>query len=748
MVDFSYKMFLLFGCSLATATARAGDVTATGPEAFQEPLEQPSESAPSVNLRASLYLLGKGSPLAGVQVMVDELVATTGEDGSFEIRGLSEGVHLVRLADPSLEMSPLTVETRDGELLDLELWAFARDESRDLLGTYRRSRSQVISRSLSDEEIRSTPGTLGDPIRALQNVPGVVRTPLDAGWLLVRGGAPEDTGCFLDGIQLPLLFHFLGVNSVIHPALVGRVDFYPGGYDVRYGRATAGVLDMNSRPIQPGTRQVQAGADLVDASVFMQVPIGQKGGFAAALRRSYLDGVLSAVASQGWLGLSEGSQDIAPRFWDWQARLDRPHFSVMALGYTDMLDAPLFDSSQLMELRMGTQRLHARGDMPLGNRRLEVSGHLAVDWQNLDQDTYKERWQQLLAGTRLEIPDTGTGELGWWAGLDVESGNYTVNTETMADAQAIGAEALFASFDPYLDLRLGDDPSITVGSRLETLFVSQQLLRAMPSPRIRFNASVTDWLLLRTSSGVYHQWPPLKETVALPAGPYLELERAYSGDIGAIAHWSRFSFEADLFGRKLENVTMEEDDGTLAQARGLAYGAETWTRWASGNWKGWISYTYSRSLRQEEPGELYEPHVYDQPHYLVMVASWELPRQWTVAGRFRYGSGFPRDPEINYAYDILLQHNRCLADTSLNADTGACPDAESERLQAFHSLDLKFSRRFLFHHWVLDAYLDIWNIYNRRVAEPVITGSIQVNSTYSFGLPILPVIGVKAIFNP
>jgi hypothetical protein len=70
----------------------------------------------------------------------------------------------------------------------------------------------------------------------------------------------------------------------------------------------------------------------------------------------------------------------------------------------------------------------------------------------------------------------------------------------------------------------------------------------------------------------------------------------------------------------------------------------------------------------------------------------------------------------------------------------------SGRLAAFHQLDVRFDKTFLFQRWILKAYLDITNIYNNP--------NVELNqANYDFtrraaltGLPIIPSFGIRAEF--
>src|SRR4051812_7899053 len=64
---------------------------------------------------------------------------------------------------------------------------------------------------LDTQEIRDLPGAGNDALRALQSLPGVARTPFGLGGLALRGTAPRDTKVYLDGIEVPLLYHFGGL---------------------------------------------------------------------------------------------------------------------------------------------------------------------------------------------------------------------------------------------------------------------------------------------------------------------------------------------------------------------------------------------------------------------------------------------------------------------------------------------------------------------------------------------------------
>jgi len=683
---------------------------------------------PPVNVDGVVRYAGAGeAPAVGVLVSVAGQSTRTDEAGRFAFRAVPDGAQVLRVLTegPALVAdSPFTLAT--GGAVHLELWARAPEAPPGVIGVYRRERDEVVRRTITAEELRTLPGTMGDPLRAISNLPGAVRTPLDAGWLLVRGGDPRDTGVYIDGARVPLIYHLGGFTSVVHPAFVDRVDFYPGGQSARYGRATAGAVDLLTRP-RPAKLEARAGANIVLASAYAAVPIGEKAAVSAAVRRSYLDGVLGLIP-----GVTAEQAKIAPRFWDWQARADYGPASVFGLGYVDTIDAST-GTGDAAQVSVETHRIH-------GSLRLEVLGkpllikpnyayeHYRLRIGALDRDQQQERNG---GGGRIELADDGEGRFGWSVGADTSFEWFGME---------LNEQQLYAHLDSpdvYADVRIGETIRAVLGVRLDTLFVSRQLPRAAPSPRVSVVVPIGDIVTLVGDAGLYHQPPPSDMLIGPPEGSSLELEQSYGGGGGVRLDYGPWQIGVDAYSRTIPRITAYEEDGSLGQIEGQASGLEAMVRYSTTRLSGWVSYSYASSQRREDADDAWDPSTYDQPHTLVAVATADLGKRWTLGGRWRYASGFPisGDEELE-AYDVLL-----LKSVALEPDRFG-------RTEPFHALDLKISKQAQYKHWRLEYYLDVQNVYNRRVAEPVISGVWEAygTQTYGFGLPVLPILGIEAVF--
>ncbi len=701
------------------------------PVAVYVPVEV-AVAPPPIAVEGIIRLAGGDLPAVGLLVTCGGQSMTTGDDGRFAFRGVPLGEQTLTVTATTVKVEDQRFAVTADEVVHLELWARAPQNDLGIVGVYRKERDEVVRRSISAEELRTLPGTMGDPLRAISNLPGAVRTPLDAGWLLVRGGDPRDTGVYIDGTRVPLIYHIGGFTSVVHPGMVDRVEFYPGGQSARYGRATAGAVDLLTRK-RPEELEIRAGANIVLAGGYVAVPIGKKAAVSAAFRRSYLDAVLNVIP-----GITQEQANIAPRFWDYQFRGDYDNASVFGLGYVDTLDASAAGGERAV-IETSTHRLHGSAKYTVFGKTVMFKPYYAYELNKLTIDSL-EREQTLQkngGGGRLELQDAGEGMFGWSLGADMSFDWFTM--QFSGQQGKITRSAHLDSPDGYVDVRIGEKIRAVVGVRVDTLLVTGQLPRVAPSPRGSLSVPIGEYVTLLADGGLYHQPPPAEMMIGPPEGSALLLEQSYGGGGGARFKYGNWEVGLDAYGRKITRMTSYEKDGSLGQIEGDAAGLEAMVRYSDSRVSGWVSYSYSSSQRREEPTDLLHPSNYDQPHSLVAVGAVNLGKNWTLGARFRFASGFAiSDEELVEAYDILAAESKTLL-----------PD-QFGRTEPFHALDLKISKKAEYRQWRLEYYLDVQNVYNRRVAEPLISGVWEAygTQTYGYGLPVLPILGIEAIVAP
>src|SRR5262249_23620869 len=139
------------------------------------------------------------------------------------------------------------------------------------------------------------------------------------------------------GVEVPLLYHFFGLRSVITPDIVSGLALYPGGYAANYGRAVGGVVDVTLRDPQRDGLHGYFSLDPVDGALLLEGPLGKKTSFLLAARRSWLDATFPPLVPISPLNFT-----LAPRYYDSQLIFrheltSRDTLTLLAFGSDDAL---------------------------------------------------------------------------------------------------------------------------------------------------------------------------------------------------------------------------------------------------------------------------------------------------------------------------------------------------------------------------------------------------------------------------
>ena len=151
------------------------------------------------------------------------------------------------------------------------------------------------TKSLDQAQFLTVPGANGDPVKAVQNLPGVNRASAFSSQVIIEGSSPNDTRYDIDNQNVPLIFHFGGLSSVIIPEAIDHVDYLSAGFGPEFGQSTAGLVNLFVK--DPETDRVHGFAymDFFNAGGLIQGPINDHSSFLFGIRQSYIGFVLGAV---------------------------------------------------------------------------------------------------------------------------------------------------------------------------------------------------------------------------------------------------------------------------------------------------------------------------------------------------------------------------------------------------------------------------------------------------------------------
>jgi len=753
----------------ATPEPAGSTVETTGPP--PAPARKPVLSLSGVLLERGTRALVVGATVTiyrGEGEAAEGFEATTDDAGRFQFFDLAPGEWKIQAEQSGYIPFKTTEVAAKGEVVEVKYYIERGSYNPyDVTIEAERPRKEVNRRTLQASEIERVPGTLGDPVLVIENLPGVARAL--GGQIIVRGSGPQDTGIFIDGSTVPLIYHFGGLKSVLPANVIESVDFYPGNYTVAYGRATGGVFDLHIKRLDPDRVHGSADVSVLDTSVYVEAPIGDDAAIAFAGRRSYIDFVLNAVIPDD----ADFSLTSAPRYYDYQFlgnwRPNRKHeVRWLFLGSDDLFEILFDDPSDVVgpgaqgndvsattNFQRATAEYRYTPSRTVKNRTKLAVGRDAINFSGFDLfrlqfDVYSA---ELRNGTTVEIDD----HLSIEAGIDTSAGYFkgTVNAppipqEGEPEGEFDPDSLIFAKVDGNLfvfatyveaQIKLGK-LSLTPGLRFDYF---GQVNELSSDPRIVARYDIDDRWAVKGGAAVVHQEPQIPDLSEAFGNPDLGLQKAYQYSVGG--EWKPFDFlKADLtlFYKDMRdlvsssNRVIERDGEMIAEVlnnggKGRVYGLETFIEHKfAHNLRGWLSYTLSRAERRDFGKDEFRLFDFDQTHILAVVASYTLPKNWEVGLRWRLVTGSPFTPAIG---GVFID--------SIDEYTPIYGDINSGRLPMFQSLDLRVDKTWVFDTWKLGGYLSLINSYNHGNVESITYNFDYTEEGYIFGLPVLPILGVK-----
>src|SRR5262249_2744166 len=259
-------------------------------------------TGPQINFEGVVLERFKKRPLPGVTVTLRDLglSAVTDEDGAFAFTDVPPGPHKVSIEGKNVVAVDTEETVVKAKKKTLKYFIEEKEAGVDEEVVVRATRikKESVETTIRTEEARRVPGTQGDTLKVVQNLPGVARSSFGSGQLVVWGSGPSDTRVNIDGVEIPALYHVGGLRSTINSGLVKGIELSPGAYGADYGRGMGGLVKIESRSPQADGIHGTVQADVMDASVQLSAALTPKFRVAAAGRYSYLDRVLGKIVSQ------------------------------------------------------------------------------------------------------------------------------------------------------------------------------------------------------------------------------------------------------------------------------------------------------------------------------------------------------------------------------------------------------------------------------------------------------------------
>jgi len=727
-----------------------------------------------------------------------ELCLGTPEPVTLELRlpGYAVGEVALR-ASPGVQATFTLVRLRPGSFRDEVTVVATADRTVEPVWT------------MTPKAVSAIPGAGEDVLQSLRVLPSVVSTDDWSSRLYIRGGRPDQNGIYIDGISVYDPYRLWGLTSLFNPETVDSIVLYPGGFDVQYGDRLSAVIAVENRDGTLGDGFAgSANLSLTNTNLVAEGRISdtQPSSWMVSARRSYYDLLLkqSGETDSEFPSFLDAQVRLL-----YQPSPDH-RFDVTLLAYDEGADLEEDTDPDFGNVDDRVEAVDDQTGYIAGvHGRHRLGSALRLDWtlsatsnEQVSDVYYREgetgyastldqNLQGEVAALRslLEYNTTSqTFQLGLEAANSSNSVEFHFRTEDprivipddlldFQEAQDYQRYAVFGQdtwrLDPAVSLKAGVRWDRSTLSGMSTVS-PRASLRWTPSP---------GWEG-RLAWGHYTQFPSYE---SLQGDGYfldlraiealaLEPERAVHWVVSA-SHTSSRGFKVgfDVYYKELDDIlqsgedverilVLDENDVAQPYSRevdnyvpenarsGYARGCEltfTLLERSGRPFYGMVAYGFGQARTRDDRGWLWEGH--DQRHTLSVVGGWRIGRSWEIGAHWRYASGFPYTPLAN----VIRVVDDLDGDGTYEPGTGESFTYQrdepyevwrTERLPAYHRLDLRVQYEKRFTSIVMAYYLDIINAYARENVLGYEYSKDFSERKSSEGMPFLPSVGVRLAF--
>jgi hypothetical protein len=630
-------------------------------------------------------------PVTGATVQVNNLPAgaVSNAMGNYTLM-LAPGFYTLKLSSVGYEQREYKVKIIGDGTLNMELIdkTLALDEV--IVYSERVDRNvsshQMSIIRLDVKDIKQLPVVAGgmDIIKGLTAMPGVKSLGEFSSGINVRGGGEDQNLYLINGTPVFNTSHVFGLFSVINPDIVESLDLYKGHIPASYGERVSSVIDIKTISDPPEGFGIKGGIGTYDSRISVLASLYKNKVFIdLSGRTSYSDWILRRMNDINLRNSRASFYDINGTI---HFNLPRNNISI-----SNYLCEDAFQFASEVRYNYGSEILSV-------NWNNTVSPNL-ISYLTLSYSNYhviKDNIDNIYLQSRMEsgIRYTGLKYRIKYAGFQhhsIDGGfnliNYLVHpgertpldtgsliiplslTSEMANEGAVFINDEYAvndyliinaglrisgykkpdsgtmpGFEPRLSTRLkiNDRSSVKMSYNRDIQYISMISLSLISTPGDIWklaNSNIKPLIANQLALGYYQNFRNNTVETSVEAY-YKSLSNIIEYKDGAVLEM---------------NPDLENE---LLNARGINYGIELSLKKNSGKIDGWISYTYSRSLRKVTDytqGKIisnnrYFPSSYDKPHDFTIVANWHANRRLQLTANFTYSTGRPITlPEYKYS---------------------------------------------------------------------------------------------------
>lgn len=650
-------------------------------------------------------------PGIGATVRLDELKKGTvaNEKGYYSLT-VPAGNYTLLVSAVGMVTDQRKLQLMQSKIMDVELFEVSNQLTETEVTTTAadqnvKSLEMGVAR-LSVKELKSMPAFLGevDVVRSVLAMPGVTTVGEGAAGFNVRGGSTDQNLIVQDDAPLFNSAHLFGFFSVFNPDMVEDVTLYRSGVPSRYGGRVSSVLDVKMRDGNKKAAVVSGGVGLLASRLMVEGPlikdkvsfvVGGRGAYPGWLFRYIPDKAVRESTGyfydingkvSAWLGPKDqltasgyfsrdGFRFGADTTYTWGTATGSVRWnhtfnnslSGSLTGVTGDYDYGVFADREPYNFELDSEIKYQLAKLDFlyePNARHSISGGASSTFYNFKAGSFKPTSPESILQ-----PETLPAE------RSAEAALYLEHTYTLSEQVSVAYGLRYSSF---FNLGPGEmyvyNPEMPRSKAAITDTIQYGSGRVIQKygyvePRFSFKLSVSENSSVKVGYNRMVQYTHLiSNTTAAspvdvwkPSSAHLKPQIGDQVSVGFFQNLQNNTIElsAEAYYKHLQNLVEYKDgaklllnpalEADLLSGKGKAYGLELLLRRKEKKLTGWISYTYSRTLRQvngETPQEQinkgeYYPSNHDKPHNLNLVINQKLGKRVSAAANFSYSTGRP-----------------------------------------------------------------------------------------------------------
>ena len=562
----------------------------------------------------------------------------------------------------------------------------------------------------------------------------------------------------------------MGLLSTFQALSAKEVDFYKAAFAARYGGRLWSGVGVETKETNLGSLAIEGEIGFISTKIFAEIPVvKRKTALMIAVRGTYIDKIAKVFVEKDNFE-SYNFHDMQAKWFIQFNKKNKITFNY----FTDSDKYYFYD-------RTGKQRdIYTRDEQIWENRilnfnyRFEPNKYFRTSFfagltgyeMQLNSEkisrpdstenfynrfTSRIRDYSFFNNSNLKISDKVELEFGGQltshrftpALLNYQSHDtaFTINNVTQNNSMEVTA---FVDFD----FKATDKLRFRLGTRNSNYFISHKNYSFF-EPRflvfhslknessVKFSYSrMSQFLHLLSNSGLglpIDLW--ISSDAEIKPGTSNQFSMGYARNLEVKG--VKMALNAEVYYKKMKNIVSYLDgysshnftttwflnknstvDQAITQGKGDAYGFEFMTEKYSGDFTGWISYTFAsvkHKFTMLNKGIPF-PSNFDRRHNVSLVGNYKINTKYEFSFTWDYGSGTPVTLPLYIYYPGGYNFNN--ATVNYPGTNSLTLYAQSERnkyrMEAFHRLNLAIRRKYVAKHFYGNFELSIYNLYNRK----------------------------------